>query len=119
MATWCHRPTDSLAGELTPDEQHHLQEIYRIYCLPYVLSLPEYQAIATEVGFQSIRTDDWSLAVAPFWDRVIESALTPQAIAGLLQSGWTTLQGALALDLMKKGYDRGLIRFGLLTGIKA
>jgi tocopherol O-methyltransferase len=118
MATWCHRPTDSLAGELTLNEQNHLQEIYRVYCLPYVLSLPAYQAIATEVGFQTIRSADWSLAVAPFWERVIESALTPHAIAGLLQSGWTTIQGALALDLMKKGYDRGLIRFGLLSGIK-
>jgi tocopherol O-methyltransferase len=119
MATWCHRPTDSLAGELTLNEQNHLQEIYRVYCLPYVLSLPAYRAIATEVGFQTIRSADWSLAVAPFWERVIESALTPQAIAALLQSGWTTIQGALALDLMKKGYDRGLIRFGLLSGIKA
>jgi tocopherol O-methyltransferase len=119
MATWCHRPTDSLAGELTLNEQNHLQEIYRVYCLPYVLSLPVYRAIATEVGFQTIRSADWSLAVAPFWERVIESALTPQAIAALLQSGWTTIQGALALDLMKKGYDRGLIRFGLLSGIKA
>jgi len=119
MATWCHRPTDSLAGELTLNEQNHLQEIYRVYCLPYVLSLPVYRAIATEVGFQTIRSADWSLAVSPFWDRVIESALTPQAILGLLQSGWATIQGALALDLMKKGYDRGLIRFGLLSGIKA
>lgn len=118
MATWCHRPTNSLAGELTADEQKHLQEIYRVYCLPYVISLPEYEAIALNCGLQNIRTDDWSMAVAPFWDVVIDSAFTPQAIVGLLDSGWQTIEAALSLSLMSRGYERGLIRFGLLVGEK-
>jgi len=119
MATWCHRPIDSLAGHLTPGERELLQAIYRVYCLPYVLSLPEYRAIARDLGFQSIRCDDWSAAVAPFWDRVIESALTPPAIAGLLRSSRTTLEGALSLNLMRTGYERGSIRFGVLVATKA
>ncbi|MBE9166747.1 methyltransferase domain-containing protein [Pleurocapsales cyanobacterium LEGE 06147] len=118
MATWCHRPTNSLAGELTADEQKHLKEIYRVYCLPYVISLPEYEAIALNCGFQNIRTDDWSIGVAPFWDVVIGSAFTPQAIIGLLGSGWQTIEAALSLSLMSRGYERGLIRFGLLVGEK-
>jgi tocopherol O-methyltransferase len=118
MATWCHRPTNSLAGELTADEQKHLKEIYRVYCLPYVISVPEYEAIALNCGFQNIRTDDWSMAVAPFWDVVIDSAFTPQAIVGLLNSGWQTIEAAFSLSLMSRGYERGLIRFGLLVGEK-
>jgi tocopherol O-methyltransferase len=118
MATWCHRPTNSLAGELTEDEKKHLQEIYRVYCLPYVISLPEYEAIAIECGFNNIRSDDWSIAVAPFWDIVIDSVLTPQAIIGLWQSGWNTIEAALSLGLMSGGYRRGLIRFGLICGKK-
>lgn len=118
MATWCHRPTDTLAGALTPSEQQHLQEIYRVYCLPYVISLPEYAQIADQVGFQQVRTADWSDAVAPFWDRVIESALSWDAIAGVLQAGWPTIQGALALGLMSQGFQRGLVRYGLLCGMK-
>jgi len=112
MVTWCHRPIDE--QPLTEDEQHHLAEIYRVYRLPYVIALPEYEAIAQNLGFQSIRTADWSTAVAPFWDRVIDSALDWDAIAGLLRSGWTTIEAALSLDLMRRGYQRGLIRFGLL-----
>ena len=119
MATWCHRSTDSLAGNLTEDEQRHLQEIYRVYCLPYVISVPEYEAIARQCGFQNLRTDDWSLAVAPFWDMVIGSAFEPQAVVGLLRSGWKTIEAALSLGLMSRGYQRGLIRFGLLRGTKA
>ena len=118
FATWCHRETDSLAGELTPSEVAHLKEIYRVYCLPYVISLSEYREIATECGFQNLKSDDWSIAVAPFWDVVIDSAIAPQAIIGLFQAGWQTIQGALSLSLMSRGYDRGLVRFGLICASK-
>jgi tocopherol O-methyltransferase len=118
MATWCHRPTDSVAGSLTPQEQKHLEDLYRVYCLPYVISLPDYAAIANECGLENITTADWSTAVAPFWDQVIDSAITPSAIVGVLKAGWKTVQGALALDLMKSGFRRGLIRYGLLQATK-
>lgn len=118
LATWCHRPVTALSGALTAEEKEHLQAIYRVYHLPYVISLPEYKAIAQTCGFKEIETEDWSDAVAPFWDTVIESALTPEAILGVLQSGWETVQGALSLGLMSSGYRRGLIRFGLLCGQK-
>lgn len=118
MATWCHRPLDGKAGQLTDTERKHLAEIYRVYALPYVISLPEYEAIAQNIAFKNIRTADWSKAVAPFWDVVIDSALNPSAISGLLCSGWSTIQGALSLGLMSSGYQSGLIRFGLLCGSK-
>jgi tocopherol O-methyltransferase len=118
MATWCHRPITPATGELTRDEQQHLADIYRVYCLPYVISLPEYEAIARTLPLHNIRTADWSDAVAPFWDVVIDSAFEPKAILGLLQSGWSTLEAALSLGLMSRGYRRGLIRFGLLCGNK-
>ena len=118
FATWCHRETNSLAGELTRDEVKHLQEIYRVYCLPYVISLSEYRSIALECGFQNLGSDDWSTAVAPFWDVVIDSAFNPQVMIGLFQAGWQTIQGALSLSLMSRGYNRGLIRFGLICATK-
>lgn len=116
MATWCHRPTDT--HPLTPDEQRHLAEIYRVYCLPHVISLPEYEQIAQTLPLEAIRTADWSVAVAPFWDVVIDSTFDPMAIVGLLRSGWTTIQAALSLNLMQQGYRRGLVRFGVLCGTK-
>ena len=118
FATWCHRETDSLAGDLTPSEVAHLKEIYRVYCLPYVISLSEYREIAAECGFQNLKSDDWSIAVEPFWNVVIDSAIAPQAIAGLFKAGWQTIQGALSLNLMSYGYKRGLVRFGLICASK-
>ena len=117
MVTWCHRPTDA-SNPLTATEQKHLADIYRVYCLPYVISLPEYEAIASSLSFQNIRTADWSTAVAPFWNVVIDSAFNFEAILGLLRSGWGTIQAALSLGLMRRGYECGLIRFGLLCGNK-
>ncbi|HIK44173.1 MAG TPA: methyltransferase domain-containing protein [Leptolyngbyaceae cyanobacterium M65_K2018_010] len=116
MATWCHRPTDSLAGPLTIAEQRQLNWIYQVYGLPYVISLPEYEEIAHSCGFQAIQTADWSQAVAPFWDEVITSALSPAALVGLLKAGVRTMRGALALGAMRQGLYGGLIRYGLLGG---
>jgi tocopherol O-methyltransferase len=89
-----------------------------VYCLPFVISLPEYENIAKNCGFRGIYSDDWSMAVAPFWDVVIDSAFNPQAILGLFSSSWSTIQGALSLGLMSQGYERGLVRFGVLCARK-
>jgi tocopherol O-methyltransferase len=118
LVTWSHRSTNSLAGDLTTTEQNLLEQLYQLYHLPYVISLSEYQAIAQDFGFQNIRVDDWSISVAPFWYEVVTSMLEPQAMLGLLRSQSVTLQGALAVGLMIRGYQIGLIRFGLLTAIK-
>lgn len=119
MATWCHRSTDSLAGRLTADEQRHLDAIYRAYCLPYVISLPEYGAIAADLGFTDLSIADWTVAVEPFWSDVITSALEPSTLKELLRSGGAPLQGALSLQLMSQGFSRGLLRYGILAGRKA
>lgn len=116
LVTWCHRSTDE--SPLTADEKKHLEQIYEVYCLPYVISLPEYEEIARQLPLQNIRTADWSEAVAPFWNIVIDSAFTPKAFFGLLRAGWKTIQGAMSLGLMRRGYERGLIKFGLLCGNK-
>jgi tocopherol O-methyltransferase len=117
LVTWCHRPTTA-ATPLTADEEKHLQDIYRVYCLPYVVSLPDYTKIVEECGFKDLRVDDWSTAVAPFWDVVIDSAITPQSVIGLFKAGWKTIEAAMSLKLMSKGYQRGLIRFGLIAATK-
>ncbi|MEM9819364.1 MAG: methyltransferase domain-containing protein [Cyanobacteria bacterium P01_D01_bin.6] len=118
MATWCHRPANSLAGPLTESEQHHLDWLYRLYHLPYVLSVPDYAHLAQQSGLGQICTADWSEAVAPFWDDVIVSALNWEAIAGVLQAGWPTIQGAFALGLMRWGFQRGLVRYGIICATK-
>lgn len=115
VATWCHRPTPPA---LSWHEQRLLDDIYKVYYLPYVISLPDYADIAQALPLTDLQTADWSEAVAPFWDEVITSALNPQVILGIFKAGLQTLQGALALSFMSRGYRQGLIRYGLLRGTK-
>ena len=114
VATWCHRPCQAPQPPLSPQETNLLAKIYRVYHLPYIISLPEYAQIAQELGFEQIRTADWSDAVAPFWQEVIVSAVSPAVIWKILGAGWDTLQGALALRFMSQGYRQGLLRYGVL-----
>ena len=83
-----------------------------------MIALSEYEALAQALPLQDLQTADWSRAVAPFWDDVVKSALNPQVLWGILTAGWKTVEGAMAIPLMMEGYRTGLIRYGLLTGVK-
>ena len=115
VATWCHRTSEP---PLTASEKEHLTQLYRLYHLPYVISLADYEALAQALPLQELKTADWSETVAPFWNDVVKSALNPQVLLGILTAGWKTVEGAMAIPLMMEGYRTGLIRYGLLTGVK-
>lgn len=69
-------------------------------------------------GASDIKREDWSYVIAPFWKAVIKSSLNPRSIFGLLKSGFSTLRGAYAMLLMLRGFNTGLIKFGLITCTK-
>ena len=50
---------------------------------------------------------------------MIASALNPKSIWGLFRSGFSTLRGALVMPLMIRGQRKGLIKFGLISAVKA
>lgn len=118
MATWCHRSTRTLAGPLTDSESQHLDRLYELYHLPYVISLGEYGALAEEIGFTDVAMADWSRQVEFFWQDVVRSALSLESVAGILQAGQETIRGTAAIALMTTGFNRGLIRYGILSGTK-
>ncbi|MGB3765576.1 MAG: methyltransferase domain-containing protein [Phormidesmis sp.] len=118
MATWCHRPAHTLAGPLTSSEERHLERLYQLYHLPYVISLSGYGTLAEEIGFTELALADWSRQVEFFWQDVVQSALDPQVIAGIFDAGMQTIRGTAAIALMTTGFNRGLIRYGLLRGSK-
>ncbi|MGC1306333.1 MAG: methyltransferase domain-containing protein [Phormidesmis sp.] len=118
MATWCHRSTHNLAGPLTEAEQLHLDQLYQLYHLPYVISLSAYGELAQGVGFTDLEMADWSQQVEFFWQDVVRSTIDPRVIAGIFQAGTQTVRGAIAIALMTTGFERGLIRYGLLRGTK-
>lgn len=115
MATWCHREQPpALMGA----EERQLQKLYRAYHLPPMVSISDLGRMAEQAGFAAVQTDDWSDAVSPFWLEVIRSALQIRNFSALLQTGWSTVQGAWAMRYMRQGYRRGFIRFGVVQGKK-
>ncbi|MEM8909168.1 MAG: class I SAM-dependent methyltransferase [Bacteroidota bacterium] len=115
MATWCHR---SEPPELKANEKTLLSKIYDRYHLPPMVPIATLAEMAEHSGFKAIQTADWSKAVAPFWQKVIQSALTWEGLSGLVRSGWSTMRGAWAMQYMKRGFRLELIQFGVLSAEK-
>jgi tocopherol O-methyltransferase len=115
MATWCHRKEPPA---LNAQENKLLEKLYGLYHLPPMVSINRLEELAKNAGFQAVASDDWSQAVAPFWNAVIRSAISWRSVAGLLRSGLGTMKGAWAMRYMTRGYRMGTIKFGVLQGKK-
>lgn len=118
IATWCHR--EFVLGEksLQPSEQELLDKICDAYYLPAWCATSKYVKLAQSLGLQNIKSADWTQHITPFWPAVIVSALSWKGLLGLASSGWTTIQGALAMGYMVQGYNSGLIKFAVITAHK-
>jgi hypothetical protein len=71
---------------------------------------------AADNRVENVKTADWSDNVSPFWGEVVETAVSPSGISGLLTAGWDTLKGAMVMPMMQYGYSIGLIKFVAITG---
>ena len=69
-------------------------------------------------GAENVKREDWSYVIAPFWKAVIKSSLNLKSVVGLLRSGFSTQRGAYAMFLMLRGFNMGLIKFGMITCTK-
>lgn len=115
MATWCHR---NIPPVLDHTDLSLLKSLYRIYNLPPMCSEEDLERYASNAGFRKVETADWSDAVAPFWGEVIRSAMEWKNLKLLLRTGKSTIEGAWAMRYMRKGYQKGLIRFAVVQAQK-
>jgi tocopherol O-methyltransferase len=118
IVTWCHRDLKEGETGLTKKEEKLLAKINRAYYLPRWCSVQDYVNLLEAKGAKDIKNEDWSYIIAPFWKAVIKSSLSLRSIAGLMRSGFSTLRGAYAMLLMLRGFNVGLIKFGLITCTK-
>ena len=118
IVTWCHRDLNQGEASLTKREERFLARINRAYYLPRWCSVSDYVQLMEKNGATDVKREDWSYIIAPFWKAVIMSCLNVKSIMGLLKSGFSTQRGAYAMFLMLQGFNRGLIKFGLITCTK-
>ncbi|XWS42838.1 hypothetical protein CRYUN_Cryun16bG0048900 [Craigia yunnanensis] len=115
IVTWCHRDLGPHEESLQPWEKKLLSRICNAYYLPEWCSTADYVKLLQSLSLQDIQAADWSRHVAPFWPAVIRSALTWKGIISLLRSGLKTIRGALVMPLMIEGYQKGVIKFAIVT----
>ncbi|KAG0457603.1 hypothetical protein HPP92_022462 [Vanilla planifolia] len=115
IVTWCHRDLSSSEVQLKPDEISLLNRICSAYYLPKWCSSADYLSILKSFSLLDIKMEDWSENVAPFWGAVIRSAFTWRGITSLLRTGWKSIKGALVMPLMVSGYNKGLIKFAIIS----
>ena len=104
---------------LTRKEEKLLVKINRSYYLRRWCSVNGYVEVIEELGGVDVRKEYWSYIIAPFLKTVIKNSLNVRSLVGLLKSGFSTQRGAYAMFLMLKGFNKGLIKFGLITFKKA
>jgi tocopherol O-methyltransferase len=118
IVTWCHRDLERGEPSLSRKEEKILAKINRAYYLPKWCSVDDYVKLLEKEGAVNIKREDWSYIIAPFWKAVIKSSLNMKSVVGLLKSGFSTIRGAYAMLLMLKGFNSGVIKFGLITCTK-
>ncbi|KAJ0657550.1 putative tocopherol C-methyltransferase [Helianthus debilis subsp. tardiflorus] len=115
IVTWCHRDLSATEKSLRPEEKRLLDKICDGFYLPAWCSTADYIKLLESLSLKDIKSADWSDNVAPFWPAVIRSALTWDGLTSLLQSGWKTIRGALVMPLMIEGFQKGVIKFSIIT----
>ncbi|KAK5842931.1 tocopherol O-methyltransferase, chloroplastic-like isoform X1 [Gossypium arboreum] len=115
IVTWCHRDLGPSEEDLEPWEKKLLNRICNAYYLPEWCSTSDYVKLLQSLSLQDIKAADWSERVAPFWPAVIRSAFTWKGFISLLRSGLKAIKGALVMPLMIQGYQKGVIKFAIIT----
>lgn len=115
IVTWCHRDLEKGEPSLSKKEEKILAKINRAYYLPRWCSVADYVQLLEKEGAVDIKREDWSYIIAPFWKAVIKSSLNLKSMLGLLKSGFSTIRGAYAMLLMLRGFNSGVIKFGLIS----
>ncbi|MCX5141908.1 MULTISPECIES: methyltransferase domain-containing protein [unclassified Streptomyces] len=118
VATWCARD-----DRLTPDESRLLDRIYRDFVVSHVLPLDQYRDIAGELGFEDVRTVDWSDRVQDTWklstDIVKPVVRDPSMIWKLVRAkGMDIFRFLNSVPLMKQAYERDVMRYGVLRATR-
>ncbi len=116
IVTWCHRSGPPV---LSASEERHLSWICRSYFLPAWVPPERYATLGEQLGLEQVHMADWTDAVKPFWPAVIRQALRPSGLLAILRGGPLVWRGGMALGLMMWGFQRGLIRYALCTGVKS
>jgi len=121
LATWCIRaPIPGDGGILPAWDRKCLDAVYRQWALPYFIPVESYREMAISHSLNNVRFEDWSSYVkATWWHAVTVGARDlPFLLSCGVHAFLRSLRDVHAIYYMVQGYNRGLIRYGIVTARK-
>ncbi|KAM7277823.1 hypothetical protein ACFE04_004957 [Oxalis oulophora] len=119
IAAWCCRDLKPSEKSLQTWEKQILDKISAVYCLPEWCSVSDYVKLLKSQPVVDIKSDDWTQYVLPFWPQALRKAFSWKGIVSLLRNGFNTVKATWAALWMIDGYNKGVIKFGIVACRKA
>ncbi|KAM7278060.1 hypothetical protein ACFE04_005194 [Oxalis oulophora] len=119
ITAWCCRDLKPSEKSLQMWEKQLLDKISAVYCLPEWCSVSDYVKLLKSQPVVDIKSDDWTQYVLPFWPQALRKAFSWKGIVSLLRNGFNTVKATWAALWMIDGYNKGVIKFGIVACRKA
>lgn len=117
LATWCQR--DDREVPFTIIEREKLEFLYKEWCHPKFDSLEAYTDMTQIAGLKEVRTTDWTEETLPAWRHSIFVGMwSPWVVIVRPSCWWSTIREIFTLERMHCAFRDGLMRYGILTGVK-
>jgi len=116
IATWCQRD-----GDFTEEEDKALDFLYKEWSHPYFISISDYATLLEkDAGMTAVKTDDWWKNTIASWRHSIWVGVFdpwPVVRAGP-RMWWKCLRDGVCLERMHRAFDRKLMAYGMIQGVK-
>ncbi|KAM7251905.1 hypothetical protein ACFE04_023788 [Oxalis oulophora] len=118
IAAWCHRDLAPSEKSLQPWEKEHLDKIKNVYHLAEWCSIADYIKLLEPHPVENLKSDDWTQYILPFWPRAVSATLSWKDIKGS-NINVDISDATMAMSWMHEGYEKGIMKFGIVTCRKA
>ena len=117
IATWCQR---SEPPAFTHEERVNLTYLYEEWAHPYFISIDAYAGLLHGTGaMEAIATDDWTRQTIASWRHSVWAGVwDPIPVFSRPKIWYKTLRDIVCLERMHRAFDRGLMQYGMIQGIK-
>nr|AHH02781.1 tocopherol-like methyltransferase [Rauvolfia serpentina] len=116
ILSYAHRNLSPSAESLKPDEKKVLKKICDNLALSCLCSSADFVRWLTQLPAEDIKTADWTQNTSPFFPLLMKETFTWKGFTSLLmKGGWTAIKELLALRMMSKAADDGLLKFVAIT----
>ncbi|KAI5665085.1 hypothetical protein M9H77_24408 [Catharanthus roseus] len=116
IVSYGHRNLSPGEESLKPEEKKTLKKICDNIVLSWLCSSADYVRWLTPLPVQDIKTADWTQNIQPFYPLLFKEAFTWRGFTSLLmKGGWSAIKVVLAVKVMAKAADDGLLKFMAVT----